>query len=334
MLRKLPVDRFQSMRWSGALLAAIGILLGYVASRSTEITEGEKQAAGLLDYYRDTVLGFQAYESGDINCAFQMKNPELREGVLEYLRRGGVGSDPQEMRFEVERFQLAVLSTEAVLNFLRDERKAKAWRSGVIGVSLFLMGAVLLAEPRRLASRRVGDRLGTAETGGRLAPRTIRRLIGYSAIGVALLGFAYFGWVLPRLSDWLGPQEETVLKTAFVDYMRQSPPDGIVYLSCKEIDWRKLVSAIPWRFPTGVVFAEATSFKAGPDRERFAAWRDPASGRHFQFLAVSLGSVSLTRASVVMSWHYAPMAGGYTAITLEKGWRGWEVTKRESKGTI
>jgi hypothetical protein len=154
------------------------------------------------------------------------------------------------------------------------------------------------------------------------------------AIGVLFLGLAHFGWILPRLDDWLGPQEERVLKAAFVAHMQESPADGVVYLRCEQVDWRKLVAAIPWRIPAGVVFIDAASFKPKPGWNGLDSWRDPTSGRHFQLLTVTLGSVSLTQASVAISWRYAPMAGGITNISLERGWRGWKVTKRENSADI
>jgi hypothetical protein len=157
-----------------------------------------------------------------------------------------------------------------------------------------------------------------------------------SVIAIAVVGASVLNWffVLPRLDGWLEPDKSKIARSAFVAFLRDrydgSEQQLIVYLSADSISFEELLSLFPRKYP-GIEFRPRSAFRNPSSKNADDWYKDQATGKRIQFLSLSIGSVSLTSATVSVMW-----AASSTGV---EGWTywlfrrpgGWSVFKTRSQ---
>ena len=74
-----------TIRVTRSVLAVAALACGWRAILHRHAGPAEEEARALLAYHRDTLIGFQVYDSRDPKIAERMQNPELRQIVVDTL---------------------------------------------------------------------------------------------------------------------------------------------------------------------------------------------------------------------------------------------------------
>jgi hypothetical protein len=131
------------------------------------------------------------------------------------------------------------------------------------------------------------------------------KLLLAAATVILAMALAYWFYAASRIETWLEPDKKAAIRAAFESFADQrydrSDRGLIVYLTCSDVPFDELISALP-QAAAGVEFRRRETFKTPPGGRAEDWYFEQRTGRRVQFVSVSLGTLSLAKAHVQVTW--------------------------------